>query len=292
MSFQKKPEWLRIDLGHNPAVKEVEGLLKDLNLHTVCKEAFCPNRMECYRNRSATFMILGNQCSRNCRFCNVTHQEKLSELDKDEPKRVAEAAKRLNLAYVVITSVTRDDLALGGSEQFVSVIQELQSLDKPPVIEVLIPDFQGDKQAILSVVDAKPRVLNHNIETVARLYKDLRPEAEYQRSLDVLQCVKNHDTKMLTKSGFMVGVGEKEEEIFALLDDLRSVSCDLVTIGQYLPPSKDHFPLVEYVTPEQFDKYKRYAKSIGFRGVASGPLVRSSYHAVELIESTTGIVHE
>ncbi len=292
MSFQKKPEWLRIDLGHNPAVKEVEGLLKDLNLHTVCKEAFCPNRMECYRNRSATFMILGNQCSRNCRFCNVTHQEKLSELDKDEPKRVAEAAKRLNLAYVVITSVTRDDLPLGGSEQFVSVIQELQSLKKPPVIEVLIPDFQGDKQAILSVVDAKPRVLNHNIETVARLYKDLRPEAEYQRSLDVLQYVKDHDTKMLTKSGFMVGVGEKEEEIFTLLDDLRSVSCDLVTIGQYLPPSKNHFPLVEYVTPEQFDRYKEYAKKIGFKGVASGPLVRSSYHAVELVKSTKDRDHE
>ncbi len=292
MSFQKKPDWLRIDLGHNPAVKEVEGLLKDLNLHTVCKEAFCPNRMECYRNRSATFMILGNHCSRNCRFCNVTHQSNLPPLDTNEPQRVAEAASRLNLAYVVITSVTRDDLPLGGAEQFVEVIRELKSLKKPPVIEVLIPDFQGDTRAILSVVQAKPRVLNHNIETVSRLYQDLRPEAEYQRSLDVLQCVKDHDSKMLTKSGFMVGVGEQEEEVFALLEDLRAVSCDLLTIGQYLPPSKSHFPLVEYITPEQFDLYKAYAKKIGFKGVASGPLVRSSYHAVELVQATTGEDHE
>lgn len=323
---QRKPEWLRINLGHNPAVTEVEGLVKDLELHTVCKEAFCPNRMECYRNRSATFMILGSQCSRNCTFCNVTHHRGLPAVDTDEPKRLAEAAKRLGLQYAVITSVTRDDLPLGGAEQFVAVIQELQALEQPPMVEVLIPDFQGNTEALRMVVAARPRVLNHNIETIARLYPDMRPEAEYQRSLELLRKAKelaislhsvdlpeathdptvatavaplqaatpasaaNHNPAtspdpLFTKSGFMVGVGETEAEVFALLRDLRSVHCDMVTIGQYLPPSKEHFPLYEYVTPKQFDTYKAYAKEIGFLGVASGPLVRSSYHAVDLVDA-------
>ncbi len=290
MDYKKKPDWLRIQLRHNPAVAEVEELLEDLSLHTVCKEAFCPNRMECYRNRTATFMILGNRCSRNCTFCNVTHHTELSGVDPEEPKRLAQAAERLNLAYVVVTSVTRDDLTLGGAEQFASVIHELQGLKNPPLVEVLIPDFQGSTEALHLVVDAKPRVLNHNIETIQRLYPELRPQADYQRSLDLLQEAKNRagksnsSTPTLTKSGFMVGVGETEEEVYNLLKDLRNHSCDMVTIGQYLPPSKKHFPLVEYVSPEQFELYKKYAKEIGFIGVASGPLVRSSYHAVELVK--------
>ncbi len=292
---KRKPDWLRIELKHNQSVSQVEELLEDLSLHTVCKEAFCPNRMECYRNKSATFMILGNRCSRNCTFCNVTHHKDLLPVDPQEAVRIATAVERLGLQYVVITSVTRDDLPLGGAEQFVEVIQALEKLPKAPLVEVLIPDFQGSSKALEMVVEASPRVLNHNIETIERLYSDLRPAAKYHRSLELLQRAKEirkahvptPSAPLFTKSGFMVGVGEDEEEVCKLLRDLRQVDCDLVTIGQYLQPSKNHFPLVEYITPEQFNRYREYAKELGFKGVASGPLVRSSYNAVEMIKDLT-----
>jgi len=264
-------------------MNKVNALINNLSLNTVCKEANCPNRLECYSKKTATFMILGNQCTRNCRFCNVTHHEP-SQIDVNEPKNVAEAVATLGLKHAVITSVTRDDLADGGASQFAAVIKEIRNIDKDIIIEVLIPDFQGNFEALKTVVDSQPDILNHNIETVPDLYDAVRPEADYIQSLELLQNVKKIDPNMATKSGIMLGLGEKENQVKQTLDDLRSYGCDFVTIGQYLQPSESHITMVEYVHPDTFDMFGRYAKDIGFTFVASSPLVRSSYKASEFWE--------
>jgi len=276
-----KPEWLRRRFSFKSSVSEVNDLLVDLNLNTVCQEAHCPNQLECFGSHTATFMILGDHCTRNCTFCAVAYGSQ-EPPDPDEPKRVAEAVSRLGLKYVVLTSVTRDDLPDGGAAQFASTIKSIREIGNKITVEVLVPDFQGSAQALATVLAAEPAVLNHNVETVPRLYPPVRPQADYERSLQLLAEVKRLTPDTVSKSGFMVGLGEKREEISSLMRDLREVGCDLVTIGQYLRPSKDHHPVVEYIPPNIFQAYKLEAQSLGFLGVASGPYVRSSYQAESL----------
>jgi lipoic acid synthetase len=278
MEYVRKPEWLKVKLGGNTKSSNVHGILKRYGLNTVCNEAGCPNLGECFSRGTATFMILGKNCTRNCRFCKVTKDEP-EHLNHMEPKHIAEAVKEMGLTHTVITSVTRDDLPDGGAEHFANTILEIRKLNPEVTIEVLIPDFKGDYDALKKVVEAKPDIINHNVETVPDLYSLIRPMAIFERSLEVLKRVKEMDSSIFTKSGFMVGLGEKEEQVLRLLEDLRTVDCDVVTIGQYLQPSKAHINVVEYVTPEQFKKYEDFSRSIGFKYVASGPLVRSSYHA-------------
>ncbi|MDF3000695.1 MAG: lipoyl synthase [Bacillota bacterium] len=277
---EKKPDWLKIRVSYSPKINEVSEMLKALNLHTVCQEANCPNAMECFGKRTATFMILGRECTRQCTFCNVSKGHPMT-VDDGEPARVAQAAAELELKHVVVTSVTRDDLPDGGAGHFARVIEEVKKTSPATAIEVLIPDFEGDKEALAAVAAAKPQVINHNIETVKRLYPSVRPIADYDRSLELIKRVKELDPSIYSKSGLMVGLGETPDEVEELLKDLRKSDCDIVTIGQYLAPSELHHPVVEYVTPEQFEKYKKLAEGMGFRHVASSPLVRSSYHAGE-----------
>jgi lipoic acid synthetase len=284
MTVKRKPEWLRIDMGKGRSLGQVTSILKKHSLNTVCEEANCPNRMECFSKKTATFMILGSECSRNCKFCNVSHGE-LEKVNPDEPESVAKATVDLGLKHVVITSVTRDDLDDGGAEHFAKVVKAIKEKDKNIVVEVLIPDLEGKKDAIKVVVDSKPEIINHNIETVPRLYEGVRPMAIYERSLDVLKQVKEMYKMILTKSGIMVGLGETEVEVIETMKDLRAVGCDFLTIGQYLAPSKEHHPVIEYVTPETFKKYKHKAEELGFSFVASSPLVRSSYNAAEAMEA-------
>jgi lipoic acid synthetase len=278
-----RPEWIKVRLKGEHQLRQVKEMLDRLSLHTVCEEANCPNIAECFGRRTATFMILGRVCTRNCTFCNVT-KGSVQPLDPDEPRHVAEAVKELQLRHVVVTSVTRDDLPDGGAGQFAEVINSIKALDKKVVVEVLIPDFQGDRDALKLVVDAKPEIINHNVETVPRLYPTVRPMAKYQRSLDLLRNVKEMDDSILTKSGIMLGLGERETEVIDVLKDLRNVGCDLMTIGQYLAPSKKHHPVVEYISPEVFDRYKDIGMEMGFKHVASSPLVRSSYHADQALK--------
>ena len=282
MEIKRKPDWLRIDLNKGRSLNYVKEILSRFSLNTVCEEANCPNRMECFSKKTATFMILGSQCTRNCRFCNVTHGTP-QPVDPEEPDKVAKAAAELELKHVVVTSVTRDDLPDGGARHFSRVIKAIKSLSSDTVVEVLIPDFRGSFAALETVVKAKPEVLNHNIETVPRLYPEVRPAAIYERSLELLSRVKSIDGSMLTKSGIMVGLGEKEEEGFRVFNDLRSAGCDFLTIGQYLAPSAGHYPVAEYISPEIFKMYKEKALSLGFSFVASAPLVRSSYNAAEML---------
>ncbi len=276
-----KPEWLRRRFSFKSSVTEVNDLLLDLNLHTVCQEAHCPNESECFGNHTATFMILGNHCTRNCTFCAVAHGA-LEPPDPEEPKLVAEAVSRLGLKYVVLTSVSRDDLADGGASHFAATIKTIRSVGSDILLEILVPDFQGSAQSLDTVLEAQPAVLNHNLETVPRLYPAVRPQADYQRSLRLLKETKRLHPEAVTKSGFMVGFGEKQEEVSSLLRDLRKANCDLVTIGQYLRPSRDHHPVVDYIHPEFFKAYQQEAETLGFSGVASGPYVRSSYQAEKL----------
>lgn len=280
----RKPDWLKIRLQGNGALNEVNEMLKELSLHTVCEEANCPNLMECFSKKTATFLILGNICTRNCTFCNVAKGTPLSVLDEAEPANVVAAVAKLNLKHVVITSVTRDDLPDGGATQYALIIEKIRDLDNKIISEVLIPDFQGDLNALSIVVQAQPRIINHNVETVPRLYSEVRPMAVYQRSLDLLRNVKTLDENMLSKSGIMVGLGETSAEVEQVMRDLRSVGCDILTIGQYLAPSKSHHPVVEYIHPDIFAKYKEFGLSLGFRFVASSPLVRSSYHAEDMLK--------
>ena len=282
MEIKRKPDWLRIDLNKGRSLNYVKEILNRFSLNTVCEEANCPNRMECFSKKTATFMILGSQCTRNCRFCNVTHGAP-QPVDPEEPDKVAKAAAELELKHVVVTSVTRDDLPDGGARHFSRVIKAIKSLSGDTVVEVLIPDFRGSFAALETVVKAKPEVLNHNIETVPRLYPEVRPAAIYERSLELLSRVKSIDGSMLTKSGIMVGLGEKEEEVIRVFNDLRSAGCDFLTIGQYLAPSAGHYPVAEYISPEIFKMYKEKALSLGFSFVASAPLVRSSYNAAEML---------
>ena len=275
------PYWLvkRVPKQHN--IRLIRELIGDAAVHTVCEEAKCPNIGECYARQTCTFMILGSVCTRNCAFCAVA-SGRPQAVDPAEPERIAGAVKKLGLSYVVITSVTRDDLADGGASQFAAVIRSLLVTHYSLQIEVLIPDFQGDVEALKTVLVAKPTVLNHNIETVTRLYPTVRPQAVYQRSLGLLANAKRADSSIYTKSGFMVGLGETKEEVAATLTDLKAVGCDIVTIGQYLPPSRAHLQPVRFVTPAEFNEYEKLGQGLGFLQVSSGPFVRSSYHAGEI----------
>ena len=273
-----KPEWLRKRLPVGASVQAMEGNLEQNRLHTICQEACCPNQGECFSKGVATFLIMGNVCTRNCRFCAV-YSGTPAALDADEPLRLAEEVKRLGLRFVVVTSVTRDDLADGGAGHFARVIEVMRRECPGVGIEVLIPDLQGSRPALKTVVDAAPEVLNHNVETVPRLYASVRPQADYRRSLEVLREAKALNPSLTTKSGLMVGLGETREEVLEVMVDLRSASCDVITIGQYLSPSAGHHPVVEYVHPEIFEKYRRDALRLGFRDAASSPFVRSSYMA-------------
>lgn len=275
----KKPEWMKIKVSGSGKFMAVEDLLSDLNLNTVCVEANCPNKMECYERKTSTFMILGANCTRNCKYCNVTCARP-EEVDPKEPRNLATAVDRLKLKHAVVTSVTRDDLEDEGANQFAEVIREIRKLNSEVTVEVLIPDLHAKKELLDIIFVEKPEVLNHNIEAVRSIFKTVRPQGDYERSLDVLKQAK--ESGLVTKSGFMVGLGETKEEVFETLEDLRSVDCDMVTIGQYLQPTKEHFEVQRYVTPEEFDEYKARAYELGFKHVASGPFVRSSYHAQAL----------
>lgn len=281
---ERKPSWLTIRVKNGSALAETEKLLRDLSLHTVCEEATCPNRMECFSSGTATFMILGEVCTRNCTFCDVTSGT-VSPPDPEEPEHVAEAVRKLGLKHAVITSVTRDDLPDGGASTFADVIEAVRKTSPGTTIEVLIPDFVGNAGALRMVIDAAPEIINHNVETVPSLYPEVRPRADYRRSLRLLQRVKEAKPAMVTKSGIMLGLGEKEAEVLDVLKDLRSSGCDFITIGQYLAPSKDHHPVVEYVYPETFRRLEEAAYRLGFAAAASAPFVRSSYHAGEMLKA-------
>ncbi|KAF0092228.1 MAG: lipoate synthase [Fusobacteria bacterium] len=275
---KRKPEWLKIKFQDPKHINKVERLLKGLSLHTVCQEATCPNRMECFNKGTATFMILGSVCTRGCRYCDV-EKGKPNGVDSSEPENLAKATKELKLRHVVITSVTRDDLEDGGADQFVKCIEKVRETSKGTSIEVLIPDLQGNEEALAKIVAAAPEILNHNIETVPSLFKTIRPGADYQQSLQLLANVKKMNPKIFTKSGLMVGLGETEEEVVRVFADLRDVGCDFLTVGQYLQPSKKHIAVAEYIHPDIFKDYEKVAYEMGFKHVASGPFVRSSYNA-------------
>jgi len=274
------PEWLTIKLPKRQGIEEVEGLMRQAKLVTVCEEARCPNLGECWSKKTATFMILGDTCTRSCRFCAVK-TGKGGALDSDEPRRIAESARALGLKHTVVTSVNRDELPDGGSHHFAETIHWLRDLLPETIIEVLTPDFLGNKANIQTVVDAKPHIYNHNIETVPRLYRQVRPQARYARSLQLLQYVKAANPEIYTKSGLMVGLGETKEEVISLLEDLKAYGVDAVTIGQYLKPGKNYLDVVEYVHPDVFAEYKAIGEKMGFLFVASGPFIRSSYNAKE-----------
>lgn len=280
----QKPDWLRRRLPTGPEFEKIKEMLQKDRLHTVCQEAKCPNIWECYSRHTATFLILGSQCTRNCRFCSVETGPLLPP-DPDEPLRVAEVARQMGLKYVVVTSVTRDDLTDGGAGIFARTILEIRRKMPDACVEVLIPDFQGNIDALQTVVDERPDILNHNIETVPRLYGRVRPEADYQRSLDLLGHVYRRDRSIPTKSGLMLGFGETSNEIEQTLADLLKFNCRILTLGQYLQPSKKHLTVKRFIPPEEFDEWRETALAMGFKEVASGPFVRSSYHAKDLFEA-------
>ena len=274
------PEWLRKPRRNVEADHDLKRMLRTRGLHTVCEEARCPNRNDCFERGAATFMILGDICSRSCGFCSVKTGRGLPiESLADEPRQVAEAAAQLGLRYVVITSVNRDELSDGGAAHFANTIHAVRERLPEARIEVLTPDFKGNRRALHTVLDARPDTYNHNVETVPRLYQRVRPQADYAQSLDVLRSARHEAPRVLTKSGFMVGLGESSEEVKRLLEDLRGAETDVVTIGQYLQPTRKHLPVEQYVHPEVFDEYRDYGERLGFRAVFSGPLVRSSYMA-------------
>ena len=272
----KRPDWLKVRLPTGRNYKEVFELMRKSKLNTVCEEAKCPNLAECWNNRTATFMILGDTCTRSCGFCNVKVGMP-NELDLDEPRRVAESVKTLNLKHVVITSVDRDELKDGGAFIFSETVRLIREMIDHITIEILIPDFKGDVDSFEIILNNPPDILNHNLETVNRIYHAVRPQAKYQRSLDLIQWFKNQGLR--TKSGIMVGIGETKDEVIALMNDLYNHGCDIMTIGQYLQPTKVHLPVDRYVTLEEFQFYKDYGLKLGFKAVESAPLVRSSYHA-------------
>jgi lipoic acid synthetase len=281
---RRLPEWLTIRLPKRQPIEEVESLMRTERLVTVCEEARCPNLWECWSKKSATFMIMGDTCTRSCRFCAVK-TGRGGPLDPDEPRRVAEAARTLGLRHTVVTSVNRDELPDGGAHHFARVIEQLRELLPSSIIEVLTPDFLGKTDALDVVVQAKPHIFNHNIETVPRLYRQVRPQAKYPRSLEVLKYVKEKDPTIYTKSGFMVGLGETKDEVVTLLKDLRAWKVDAITIGQYLKPGKGYLDVVDYIHPDVFAEYKAIGMDLGFTFIASGPFVRSSHNAIELSEA-------
>ena len=281
--IERLPEWLRRPAGSSESTSELKKILRSTSLNTVCEEARCPNISECFSKGTATFMILGDICTRGCRFCSVhTGKPKMSENDfNDEAKRVVEAVKKLNLSYVVITSVARDDLDDGGASGFVATVSEIKKNLPNVKIEILVPDFRGNKEAIASVMQTNIVVFNHNLETVPRLYRKVRPGSSYLRSLEVLKLAKVLAPNVDTKTGIMLGLGEEKEEVFELINDCKKHGIDIFTAGQYMRPSLSHLSVEKYLKPEEFDVYREYAVSLGFKHVFIGPLVRSSYHAGE-----------
>jgi lipoic acid synthetase len=279
---ERKPDWIKVRLPSNPVFFSTKAMISDLRLHTVCESAQCPNRWECWSGGTATMMIAGDRCTRACGFCAVDTAKPFA-LEQDEPERVAEAVRRMKLKHVVVTAVARDDIPDGGAEHFARTIQAIRDMDDSVIIEILTPDFNGKDSSLQIVVDAAPHIFNHNLETVERLTPMVRSRAKYRLSLDFLKRARaladSRDQKMVTKSGIMLGLGEEENEIFQAMDDLREANVSVLTMGQYLRPSPQHLPVVEYITPETFNLYGEIARNKGFTHVASGPLVRSSYHA-------------
>lgn len=279
-----KPEWLRVKAPQWQRVGSVKEILRDLSLNTVCEEASCPNIGECFQAGTATFLIMGPACTRACPYCDIDFEKKPQPLDATEPIRLAEAVKRLNLNHVVITSVNRDDLPDGGAAQFVRCIEETRKISPKTTIEVLIPDLCGNWDALAIILSANPEVLNHNTETIPRLYRRTRPQGDYARSLELLKRTREIVPSTYTKSGLMVGLGETDAEIRQVMEDLRTVDCDILTLGQYLQPTQKHLGVQEFVTPEQFEAWRIFGESIGFLQVVSSPLTRSSYHAEQVRE--------
>jgi lipoic acid synthetase len=275
---ERKPEWLKVRFPGGERYQRLKTLMREQNLHTVCEEAHCPNVGECWNAGTATFMILGDVCTRSCGFCAVT-TGRPGTIDLVEPFRVAQAVRTLGLDYVVITSVNRDDVESGGAEVFAACIKAIRRDDASVRVDVLIPDFKGNWDALAQVVDARPFVLNHNVETAPRLYRWVRPQAQYARSLELIRRAKEMAPEVLTKSGFMVGLGETREELFEVMRDLRWSGCDIVTIGQYLRPTMKHLPVERYYEPSEYQAFRDYGAELGFTHVEAGPLVRSSYHA-------------
>ncbi len=280
-----KPPWLKKPIPPLRDVEKVRSILEQTDLHTVCQEARCPNLGECFARGTATFLILGRVCTRNCGFCAVEHGTPGS-LDEAEPERVSQAAGKMGLHYVVITSVTRDDLPDGGASFFAKTICAIRALNPKIKVEVLVPDFKGDQNSLKTVLKERPDILNHNIETVPRLYPRVRPLADYERSLNLLKTSKDRYPDIATKSGFMLGFGETREEVLELLRDLRGARCEFLTIGQYLQPRPDRLPVTRFIPPEEFEEYKRVGEEMGFRAVASGPFVRSSFNAAQMYEAS------
>jgi lipoyl synthase len=276
----RRPEWLKVKLPSGKNYIELKELVVNSKLNTVCEDARCPNLAECWSRKTATFMILGEVCTRSCGFCSVKLGKPL-DLDYDEPGRVAEAVQELGLKYAVITSVNRDDKELGGADIFALTVEKIKKLNPQCKVEVLIPDFKGSIEALQIVLNSRPDVLNHNIETVKRLYHFVRPQANYEQTLELLKRAK--EKGFVTKSGLMVGLGETNDEVIDLLKDLRAVNCDILTIGQYLRPTANHLPVQRYVTPGEFDMFRKLGYELGFKHIESGPLVRSSYHADEQV---------
>lgn len=277
-----KPDWLRVKAPQWERVGNVKGILQDLALNTVCEEASCPNIGECFNAGTATFLIMGPACTRACPYCDIDFEKKPQALDPTEPVRLGEAVRRMNLNHVVITSVNRDDLTDGGASQFVSCIEETRKLSPDTTIEVLIPDLCGNWDALKIILSAAPEVMNHNTETIPRLYRRVRPQGNYQRSLELLQRTRELAPWAYTKSGIMVGLGETDEEVRQTMADLRAVDCDILTIGQYLQPTQKHLGVQDFVTPGQFDQWRQAGEAMGFLQVVSSPLTRSSYHAEEV----------
>ena len=277
-----KPDWLRVKAPQWERVGNVKEILRDLALNTVCEEASCPNIGECFNAGTATFLIMGPACTRACPYCDIDFEKKPKPLDSTEPDRLAQAVQRLRLNHVVITSVNRDDLADGGASQFVRCIQAVRATSPQTTIEVLIPDLCGNWDALEVILQAQPEVLNHNTETVPRLYRRVRPQGNYERTIELLQRSRDFAPWVYTKSGLMVGLGETDTEIRAVMQDLRAVDCDILTLGQYLQPSQKHLQVDTFVPPEQFDAWKQFGESKGFLQVVSSPLTRSSYHAEQV----------
>ncbi len=275
------PSWIIKKIPKSSNIKKIRELINDDTIHTVCESAKCPNIGECFSKKTVTFMILGDVCTRNCGFCAVKKGSPLS-VNENEPKTIAKSVKKLKAKYAVITSVTRDDLPDGGAGVFFQTIKEIGKINEDAKIEVLIPDFLGKKENISKVLDAQPYVLNHNLETVPRLYKKIRPNSDYERSLYVLKFAKTTKNSLYTKSGIMVGLGERKDEVLSLMEDLRKVECDVFTIGQYLQPSKNQVKVEEFIKPELFEEYRSIGEKLGFKRVFSGPFVRSSYKASEI----------
>jgi lipoic acid synthetase len=278
---KSKPPWLKKRIPPFRDLVKVKAILDEADLHTVCEEARCPNLGECFSRGTATFLILGRVCTRNCGFCALEHGAPAAP-DETEPERVAQAVKKMGLHYVVLTSITRDDLPDGGAFLFAKTIRAIRALNPKIKIEVLIPDFKGDLNSLEAVLKECPEVLNHNIETISRLYSEVRPLADYNRSLHLLKRSREDYPHISTKSGFMLGLGETQGEVLGLLRDLREVGCDFLTIGQYLQPRQDRLSVMRFVLPEEFEEYKKIGEAMGFKSVASGPFVRSSFHAAEM----------